>query len=174
MSTFIPEIANTKNWGPMDAYAFHFLPSVPYLCGVYETSVSAFAERANMSRATVRKFFERLSVSGYVEVLRLSSSGRYSGIAFMRDDSTLHKNNYRGTVHPFPSSESILYPRHRPTIHLPKNFFRSPLTPNHYRALLPLLSRDDMRNKAVHAIIHDYLTSTDKQWTTSLKILRSA
>ncbi|MDD8018373.1 MAG: hypothetical protein PHP42_08365 [Bacteroidota bacterium] len=117
MKPFLSDLLKNKIFSPSDVTLFHLLPDVPYFAGVYETSSSAFAKRAGVTDKTVKKFFEKLSKTGYVSMLREASSGRFAGIAFVRNDAGLHNTNYKakietaatGKILPLPTTQYLLY-----------------------------------------------------------------
>lgn len=166
MSQFIKDILNVPNWTPTDAIAFHLLPDVPYQYGVYEVSSREFARMMKISYPTVGKFFKKLTASGLVQVLRETTSGRYSSIAFMRKDTGLHNTNYLlkdSDRLPSPGSKSILYPLHTAQIVIPKDFFKAPLKATLFPELNSLLKRDDLKFQSVHSILLDYVITTHKR-----------
>lgn len=179
---FIRDISRVPNFSPTDVVAFHNLPHVPYLSGVYEVSRIALSRMINVSENTVGKFFDRLEESQLVDVLRRTRSGRYSGIAFIRKELGLHKKDYSRSRVPSPSRtsasspgpqyilypESILYPSSKvlrlpqSAIELPKNFFRPRPNGPILSTLTSLLGDSSLSDKSVFYLLNEYiLTESD-------------
>lgn len=157
---FVAELASVPNFSLRDVALFHYLPLLPCVAGVYETSYSSFASMVRVDRNTVKNFFEKLEASGLVEVLRNGKKrGKNSSVAFTARETTLHNFNYSTTAGVSPIEGKVFSLRNNNVyyIELPSGFFKHRIRQSIYLELKSYLCDPTYANETVHNLLQNYL-----------------